>query len=217
VPDNAEVAKLWRVGSKVPINVYEGDRPVCQCQTAIDAKRIVEAVNAAGYRAGEAAQLAKPKNCPTCRSERPDLLCCTDAMRSKGIYICRDEFHASVYKPVEVKVGEAAQLSKQPLTNEAKILVQRGYQEEVAEGIVARGGKFLEAALAESAANTGPLKEALSNGPRSVQPKSRGDRRNLLEALKQIVGIADIATDPYKALGGIVTIAKAAIRNAQEE
>ena len=35
----------WRVGSKVPINVYEGDRPICQCHTAIDAKRIVEAVN----------------------------------------------------------------------------------------------------------------------------------------------------------------------------
>ena len=35
----------WRVGSKVPINVYEGDRPICQCHTAIDAKRIVDAVN----------------------------------------------------------------------------------------------------------------------------------------------------------------------------
>jgi hypothetical protein len=29
----------------VPINVYEGDRPVCQCHTAIDAKRIVDAMN----------------------------------------------------------------------------------------------------------------------------------------------------------------------------
>jgi hypothetical protein len=35
----------WRVGSKVPINVYDGDRPVCQCQTAIDAQRIVLAMN----------------------------------------------------------------------------------------------------------------------------------------------------------------------------
>ena len=34
----------WRVGSKVPINVYEGDRPVCQCQTALDARRIVDAM-----------------------------------------------------------------------------------------------------------------------------------------------------------------------------
>ena len=36
---------VWRVGSKVPINVYDGDRPVCQCQTAADAALIVKAVN----------------------------------------------------------------------------------------------------------------------------------------------------------------------------
>ncbi len=36
----------WRVGKKVPINVYDGDRPVCQCQTALDAALIVAAVNA---------------------------------------------------------------------------------------------------------------------------------------------------------------------------
>jgi hypothetical protein len=35
----------WRVGKRVPINVYDGDRPVCQCQTAVDAARIVRAVN----------------------------------------------------------------------------------------------------------------------------------------------------------------------------
>lgn len=35
----------WRVGRKVPINVYEGDRPVCQCHTAEDARRIVAAMN----------------------------------------------------------------------------------------------------------------------------------------------------------------------------
>ncbi len=35
----------WRVGRKVPINVYEGERPVCQCQTAADAMLIVKAVN----------------------------------------------------------------------------------------------------------------------------------------------------------------------------
>ncbi len=34
----------WRVGSKVPINVYEGDRPVCQCHTEEDAARIVMAM-----------------------------------------------------------------------------------------------------------------------------------------------------------------------------
>lgn len=37
----------WRVGSHVPINVYDGDRPVCQCHTVEDAYRIVAAVNAA--------------------------------------------------------------------------------------------------------------------------------------------------------------------------
>lgn len=37
---------VWRVGRHFPINVYEGDRPICQCQTALDAKRIVQAVNA---------------------------------------------------------------------------------------------------------------------------------------------------------------------------
>jgi hypothetical protein len=27
---------VWRVGSKVPLNVYEGDRPVCQCHNPED-------------------------------------------------------------------------------------------------------------------------------------------------------------------------------------
>lgn len=35
----------WRTGKKVPINVYDNDRPVCQCQTAMDANLIVRAVN----------------------------------------------------------------------------------------------------------------------------------------------------------------------------
>ena len=35
----------WRIGSKVPINVYDEDRPVCQCQTYLDAALIVRAVN----------------------------------------------------------------------------------------------------------------------------------------------------------------------------
>lgn len=35
----------WRTGTKVPINVYDGNRPVCQCHTATDARRIVKAVN----------------------------------------------------------------------------------------------------------------------------------------------------------------------------
>jgi len=37
--------KPWRIGSKVPLNVYEGDRPVCQVHSEIDARRIVLAMN----------------------------------------------------------------------------------------------------------------------------------------------------------------------------
>lgn len=35
----------WRVGGKIPLNVYEGDRPVCQCHNEDDARRIVDAMN----------------------------------------------------------------------------------------------------------------------------------------------------------------------------
>jgi hypothetical protein len=42
---NDEDERRWRVGRKVPINVYEGDRPVCQCQTPEYAARIVAAMN----------------------------------------------------------------------------------------------------------------------------------------------------------------------------
>ncbi len=42
---SAEQKDRWHVGSRIPINVYEGDRPVCQCHTAIDARRIVDAMN----------------------------------------------------------------------------------------------------------------------------------------------------------------------------
>jgi hypothetical protein len=35
----------WRVGTHVPINVYEDERPICQCHTVEDARRIVRAVN----------------------------------------------------------------------------------------------------------------------------------------------------------------------------
>jgi hypothetical protein len=37
----------WRHGTKVHLNVYEGDRPVCQCHTVQDAALIIAAVN--GY------------------------------------------------------------------------------------------------------------------------------------------------------------------------
>lgn len=36
---------MWRQGTNVPLNVYEGDRPVCQCHTASDAKFIVQSAN----------------------------------------------------------------------------------------------------------------------------------------------------------------------------
>jgi hypothetical protein len=36
---------LWRVGGKVPLNVYEGDRPMFQCHTPEDAARIVGLLN----------------------------------------------------------------------------------------------------------------------------------------------------------------------------
>lgn len=38
-------AGTWRVGKKVPLNVYEGDRSVCQCHNEMDAALIVTAMN----------------------------------------------------------------------------------------------------------------------------------------------------------------------------
>jgi len=40
----------WRVGTQVPLNVYEGNRPVCRCHNAEDAARIVAAMNAKGAK-----------------------------------------------------------------------------------------------------------------------------------------------------------------------
>ena len=38
--------KLWRVGSKVPLNVYDGEgNPVCQCHSEVQSQLIVAAVN----------------------------------------------------------------------------------------------------------------------------------------------------------------------------
>ena len=37
--------RYWRQGDQVPINIYEGNRPVCQCHSATDAREIVQAVN----------------------------------------------------------------------------------------------------------------------------------------------------------------------------
>lgn len=35
----------WRVGRKIPLNVYDGDRPVCQVHNQEDALRIVAGMN----------------------------------------------------------------------------------------------------------------------------------------------------------------------------
>ena len=43
--DELRGAMSWRVGGKVPLNVYDGDRPVCQCHNEVDALRIVAAMN----------------------------------------------------------------------------------------------------------------------------------------------------------------------------
>jgi hypothetical protein len=49
----------WRVGRKVPINVYEGERPVCQCHTPEMAQRIVDAMNATANKASPSAAREK--------------------------------------------------------------------------------------------------------------------------------------------------------------
>jgi len=38
-------AEEWRTGGKIKLNVYEGNRPVCQCHNEEDARRIVDAMN----------------------------------------------------------------------------------------------------------------------------------------------------------------------------
>ena len=62
----------WRVGKKVPINVYEGERPICQCQTAVDARMIVSAVKgryAHMCRDGhEQIGYSDSEQCPLCRA-----------------------------------------------------------------------------------------------------------------------------------------------------
>lgn len=45
MPEGNALGPDWRQGSKVAVNVYEGDRPICQCQREEDAKFIVLAVN----------------------------------------------------------------------------------------------------------------------------------------------------------------------------
>ena len=56
-----EGMRLWRIGTKIPINVYDGDRPVCQCQTVMDARLIVAAVNEHLERIADKAKPVVPK------------------------------------------------------------------------------------------------------------------------------------------------------------
>lgn len=55
----------WRTGRKVPLNVYEGDRPVCQCHNEEDAARIVAGMNLAERASeGVSPQTAEMLHCP---------------------------------------------------------------------------------------------------------------------------------------------------------
>jgi len=44
-PSGEQERGRWRVGSKVNLNVYDGDRPVCQCHSWLDSLAIVVAMN----------------------------------------------------------------------------------------------------------------------------------------------------------------------------
>ena len=37
---------IWKVGSKVKLNVYKDDRPICQCHSKEDAEELVAGMNA---------------------------------------------------------------------------------------------------------------------------------------------------------------------------
>ena len=44
---------MWRVGTKVSLNVYEDDRPMFQCHTSEDAARAVGLLNLGDARSSE--------------------------------------------------------------------------------------------------------------------------------------------------------------------
>ena len=39
----------WRVGTKVPLNIYRDDVPICQCHSDIDSRFIVAGMNQVEY------------------------------------------------------------------------------------------------------------------------------------------------------------------------
>lgn len=52
----------WRVGGKVPLNVYEGDKPMFQCHTPEEAARVAALLNSAASQA-QALPCGHPKGC----------------------------------------------------------------------------------------------------------------------------------------------------------
>src|SRR5579872_1906056 len=45
-PDKIELTEKWRTGTKVPVNIYKGDRPIFQAHTEADAREVVDGMNA---------------------------------------------------------------------------------------------------------------------------------------------------------------------------
>ncbi len=67
----------WRVGGKVPLNVYEGDTPMFQCHKPEQAARIVKLLNAAPahfevVRAAKELDAANTKYVQACCDADPD-------------------------------------------------------------------------------------------------------------------------------------------------
>lgn len=52
----------WRVGGKVPLNVYQGDRPMFQCHTPEDAAMVVAKLNSHDAQAQRIAELEQGRD-----------------------------------------------------------------------------------------------------------------------------------------------------------
>jgi hypothetical protein len=96
-PQNVEETKddQWRVGSKIPINVYDGDRPVCQCQTVADARKIVTAVNYFESRSPD--------------GDGPSM-----SSRASGVCVARPADEAGTVPVVDAASGEALRAGSEP-------------------------------------------------------------------------------------------------------
>lgn len=53
----------WRVGGKVPLNVYEGDKPMFQCHTPEDAARVAGLLNDVQHVWDVLRNEHRPENC----------------------------------------------------------------------------------------------------------------------------------------------------------